>query len=320
MMYPLVQDLAVDGVPVTLTCRVLGFSQQAFYKWQANPVTNRDWGDARLINAALDIHHNDPAFGYRFIADQLTQAGITASENRVQRLCQQQQIWSVFAKKRGLSRRAGPPVHDDLVDRDFTAPAANVTWLTDITEHPTSEGKLYMCAIKDVWSTRIVGYSIGHRMTASLAVSALSNAVALRDPNGTTVHSDRGSQFRSTAFVSALKYHGLVGSMGRVGACGDNAAMESFFALLQKNVLDRQRWTSREELRVAIVIWIERTYHRRRRQRRLGKLTPIEYETMHSAANAAGTHSTPQVNQSRGRPKHARYATRPTRTPQTQTR
>ena len=193
----------------------------------------------------------------------------------------------MFAKKRGLSRRAGPPVHDDLVDRDFTAAAPNVTWLTDITEHPTSEGKLYLCAIKDVWSTRIVGYSMSHRMTASLAVSALSNAVALRDPAGTVVHSDRGSQFRSTAFVTALKSHRLVGSMGRVGACGDNAAMESFFSLLQKNVLDQQRWTSREELRVAIVIWIERTYHRRRRQRRLGRLTPIEYETINKAAHAA---------------------------------
>jgi putative transposase len=287
MMYPLVQELAVTGTPVALTCRVLGFSKQAFYKWQANPMCDRDWDDAHLINQALDVHHDDPAFGYRFIADQLAERGLVASENRVQRLCQQQGIWSVFAKKRGLTRKAGPPVHDDLVDREFTATARNVTWLTDITEHPTSEGKLYMCAIKDVWSTRIVGYSIGPRMTADLAVSALRNAVALRDPVGTIVHSDRGSQFRSRAFVTALKSHRLVGSMGRVGACGDNAAMESFFALLQKNVLDRQRWTSREELRVAIVIWIERTYHRRRRQRGLGRLTPIEYETLNMTAHAA---------------------------------
>ena len=135
-------------------------------------------------------------------SDQLAEHGIAASENRVQRLCQQQQIWSVFAKKRGLSRRAGPPVHDDLVDRDFTAPAANVTWLTDITEHPTSEGKLYLCAIKDVWSTRIVGYSMSHRMTAALAVSALSNAVALRDPDGTKVHSDRLSLVNISACVT----------------------------------------------------------------------------------------------------------------------
>ena len=287
MRYPLVLDLAAVGIPVAMTCRVLGFSTQAFYKWRADPVTDREWADAHLINAAIDIHHDDPAFGYRFIADQLAGHEITASENRVARLCSQQRIWSVFAKKRGLTRRAGPPVHDDLVGRDFTATAPNTVWLTDITEHATAEGKLYMCAIKDVWSTRIVGYSISDRMTAELAVAALRNAIGLRDPVTTIVHSDRGSQFRSNAFVAALKKAELRGSMGRVGACGDNAAMESFFSLLQKNVLDRQRWATREDLRVAIVIWIERTYHRRRRQRGLGRLTPIEYETLNTAPRAA---------------------------------
>ncbi len=125
-------------------------------------------------------------------------------------------------------------------------------------------------------------------MKASLAVAALRNAIALRAPAGTiVVHSDRGSQFRSTACVSMLRRNRLTGSMGRVGACGDNAAMEWFFALLQKNFLDRQRWTTREDLRLAIITWIERTCHRRRRQRALGRLTPIEYETINQAATAA---------------------------------
>ena len=251
-------------------------------------MSQRDWDEAQLINAALDIHRDDPAFGYRFIADELPARGITAGENRVARLCSQQRIWSVFSKKPGLGRKAGPPVHDDLVARQFTAAGPDRIWLTDITEHPTGEGKLYLCAFKDVYSNRIVGYSMGSRMTAQLAVSALRNAIALRSPAGTLiVHSDRGSQFRSAAFVRTLRNHGLTGSMGRVGACGDNAAMESFFALLQKNVLDRQRWTTREQLRLAIITWIERTYHRRRRQRRLGRLTPIEYETINQAAHAA---------------------------------
>jgi transposase InsO family protein len=287
MTYPLVEDLAADGIPVAVTCRVLGFSKQAFYAWRRNPVSQRDWDDAHLINAAFDIHYDDPAFGYRFIADELSARGITAGANRVARLCSLQRIWSVFAKKRGLTRRAGPPVHDDLVRKVFTADAPNAVWLTDITEHPTAEGKLYLCAIKDVYSGRIVGYSIDSRMKASLAVSALRNAIRLRDPAGTVVHSDRGSQFRSRMFVKVLHRNGLVGSMGRVGACGDNAAMESFFALLQNNVLDRQRWRTREDLRLAIVTWIERTYHRRRRQRRLGRLTPIEFETINRHATAA---------------------------------
>jgi putative transposase len=288
MKYPLVLDLAADGVPVAVACRVLGFSKQAFYAWRRSPVSHRDWDEAHLINAALDIHADDPAFGYRFIADELAAAGFSAGENKVARLCSQQRIWSVFSKKRGLNRKAGPPVHDDLVRRQFNAARPDELWLTDITEHPTAQGKLYLCAIKDVWSNRIVGYSMDSRMTAQLAVSALRNAISLRSPVGTIVlHSDRGSQFRSTAFVTMLRRNGLIGSMGRVGACGDNAAMESFFALLQKNVLDRRRWATRDELRLAIITWIERTYHRRRRQRALGRLTPIEYETINQAATAA---------------------------------
>jgi transposase InsO family protein len=288
MTYPLVLDLAADGIAVAVTCRVLGFTKQAFYKWRAKPVTQRDWADAHLINAARDIHEDDPGFGYRFIADELPAKGITAGENRVARLCSQERIWSVHAKKRGLNRKAGPPVHDDLVKKVFTAPGPNLVWLTDITEHATSEGKLYLCAIKDVYSNRIVGYSIDSRMKASLAVAALRNAIALRTPSaGLIVHSDRGSQFRSKKFVRVLKAHHLRGSMGRVGACGDNAAMESFFALLQKNVLDRQRWPNRHQLRLAIVSWIETSYHRRRRQRGLGKLTPIEFETIQPVALAA---------------------------------
>lgn len=191
--------------------------------------------------------------------------------------------WSAFGKKkaRGKSRKAGPPVHDDLVQRVFTADAPNRLWLTDITEHRTSEGKLYLCAIKDVFSNKIVGYSIDARMKSRLVVNAIDNAAALRgNVAGCVVHSDRGSQFRSRKAIRALARHRMVGSMGRVGAAGDNAAMESFFSLLQKNVLNRRSWATREQLRIAIVTWIERTYHRRRRQDRLGRLTPVEFETM----------------------------------------
>lgn len=287
-MYPLVLDFAADKIPVAVTCRVLGFSKQAFYAWKQNPVTDRDWDDAHLINAALDIHSDDPEFGYRFICDELVlEHCIRAGENRVSRLCSQQGMWSVIVRRRGAGRRPGPAVHDDQVERDFTATAPNRLWLTDITEHPTDEGKLYLCAVKDCFVGRIVGYSIGDRMTSQLAVNALTNAVLLRDPVGTVVHSDRGGQFRSRKFVGSLRAAGLTGSMGRVAACADNAAMESSFSLLQKNVLNRRRWRTRDELRLAIITWIERTYHRRRRQRGLGRLTPIEFETIYTAAEAA---------------------------------
>src|SRR5690606_11323845 len=178
-------------------------------------------------------------------------------------------------------RRPAHAVFDDHVQRVFRADAPNRLWLTDITEHrTTTEGKLYCCAIKDVFSNRIVGYSISDRMTAKLAVDAVRNAVARRgDVAGCILHADRGSQFRSRAMARKLRRHDMVGSMGRVGAAGDNAAMESFWSFLQANVLNRQRWTTRQELRLAIVVWIERKYHRQRAQDTLGGLTPIEFES-----------------------------------------
>src|SRR5206468_18685 len=175
-------------------------------------------------------HADGPAFGYRFIKDALEDdRGIEASGNRVARLCSSHGIFSVLAKRKGRRGRPKEPVHDDLVRREFTARCPNVLWLTDITEHRTDEGKLYLCAVKDAFSNRIVGYSIDGRMKASLAVAALRNAIGLRGPTGTIVHSDRGSQFRSGKFVRMLRHGGLVGSMGRTGTCADNAAMESFF-------------------------------------------------------------------------------------------
>jgi hypothetical protein len=282
MMYPLVRELAGDGIPVTVTCRVLKIARQPYYRWLAAPVTDVEWRDAHLANAVFDAHRDDPEFGYRFLADEVRDAGFFACERTVWRICAANGWWSVFGKAKTRKRaRAGAPAHDDLVRRVFTADAPNRLWLTDITEHPTGEGKLYLCAVKDAYSNRIVGYSIADRMKARLAVQALDSAVARRGQvAGCILHSDRGSQFRARKLHRALTRHEMVGSMGQVGSAGDNAAMESFFALLQKNVLNRRRWATRAELRIAIVTWIERTYHRRRRQIVLGRLTPIEYETI----------------------------------------
>ncbi|MBU8830560.1 IS3 family transposase [Mycolicibacterium goodii] len=280
-LYPLVSELAADGIPVAVTCRVLKLARQPFYRWLANPITDAELVEAYRANALFDAHHDDPEFGYRYLVEEAREAGESMAERTAWRICSQNRLWSVFGKKRGKNGKVGPPVHDDLVERDFTADAPNQLWLSDITEHRTDEGKLYLCAIKDVFSNRIVGYSIDSRMKSRLATTALSSAVARRgDVAGCILHSDRGSQFRSRRFVHALGRHEMVGSMGRIGAAGDNAAMESFFALLQKNVLDRRRRRTREELRIAIVTWIERAYHRRRRQAGLGRFTPIEFEAI----------------------------------------
>ncbi|MEU4926157.1 IS3 family transposase [Streptomyces yokosukanensis] len=280
-IYPLVKELAAGGVPVTVTCRVLKLARQPYYRWLDRPVTDAVLEEAYRANALFEAHHEDPEFGYRFLVDEARDAGLVMADRTAWRICRDNRWWSVFGKRRGRIKKAGPPVHDDLIRRDFTADGPNRLWLADITEHATGEGKLYLCAIKDVFSKRIVGYSIDARMKSRLAVAALNNAVARRGHvAGCILHSDRGSQFRSRKFVWALDGHGMAGSIGRVGAAGDNAAMESFFSLLQKNVLDRRSWATRQELRIAIVTWIERTYHRRRRQASLGRLTPVEYETV----------------------------------------
>lgn len=150
------------------------------------------------------------------------------------------------------------------MDREFTAHRPNELRLTDITEHPTSVGKLYLCAIKDVFSNRIVVYSISHRMKTKLAVDALKMAVARRgNATGCVMHSDRGSQFRAKNCLAVIRHNLRTGFTGQVGSARDNAATQSFFALHQKNVLDRQRWSTRHDLRMAIITWLERTYHRR---------------------------------------------------------
>lgn len=291
MSYPLVRELAGDGIPVTVTCRVLKIARQPYYRWLKDPITAAELDEAYRANALFNAHRDDPEFGYRLLVDEARDAGESMTPRTAWKICSSNGWWSAFGKpNRAKNGKPGPPVHDDLcayVDRHgvtrhrFEATAPNELWLADITEHRTSEGKLYLCAVKDVHSNRIVGYSIDSRMKSKLAVAALNNAVARRgDVAGCVLHTDRGSQFRSRKFVRALGRHDMVGSMGRVGAAGDNAAMESFFSLLQKNVLDRRSWATREELRIAIVTWIERTYHRRRRQDRLGRLTPIEFETI----------------------------------------
>lgn len=286
-MYPLVAELAADGVAVAVSYWVLKLARQPYYRWLKTPITGSEAVQAYRANALFDAHKDDPEFGHQLLADKDRDAGEPMADRTAWRITSSNDWRSVFGKKRGKGRRPGPPVHDDrcaVVDEHgrtrhvFDAERVNQLWLVDITEHKTAEGKLYACAIKDTLSGRIVGYSISSTMKSRLAVQALDNAVAMRgDVAGCIVHSDRGSQFRSRKFLRALGRYRMIGSMGRVGSSGDNAAMESFFALLQKNVLDRRFWPTRKQLRIAIVTWIERTYNRRCR---LGRLTPIEFETI----------------------------------------
>lgn len=277
-------ELQRDGVPVTLTCRVLKLCRQQYYRWRDEPFTDAELDEAWLANAIFDAHRDDPEFGYRFIADEVRAAGWDVSDRTVWRICSENGWFASFTNKQRNAKAAAPATaaHDDLVRRNFTAVAPNEVWVSDITEHRTDQGKLYLCIIKDLFSNRIVGWAIDDRMKARIVVAAIEMAVARRggEVAGCIFHSDRGSQYRSRKVHRALARYGLIGSMGNVGTAADNAAAESFFALLQKNVLNTGRWATRHQLRIAIATWIERTYNQRRRQAALGRLTPHEYETI----------------------------------------
>ncbi len=136
-------ELAADGIPVAVTCRVLSIARQPYYRWRARPVTETELERAHRANALFDAHRDDPEFGYRFLADEARDAGVSMADRTAWRICSSMGWWSAFGKKRGRNgRKAGPPVHDDLVQLDFTATAPNRLWPADITEHRTTEGKL----------------------------------------------------------------------------------------------------------------------------------------------------------------------------------
>jgi putative transposase len=168
------------------------------------------------VNELVDAHDADSTFGYRFLADEVAMGGWHVSERRVWRLCSDMKLWASYLKKAGSGKTPGPAVHDDLVERRFGTDEPNALWFTDVTEHWTSEGKLYLCSLEDAFSSRIVGYSIGSRMTRHLACGALRNAIALRAPVGTIVHSDCG-QYLSIRHTERLGEAEIVASVGSKG-------------------------------------------------------------------------------------------------------
>jgi hypothetical protein len=196
MIYPLVRELAGDRVPVTVTCRVLGIARQPYYRWLACPVAGAELDEAYLANASFDAHRDHPEFGYRFLADEVRLAGRDVCDRTVWRICRDNGWWSSLGRpRRRKGRSPGTPAHDDVVRRDFTAGAPNRLWPPDITEHPTGERTLYMCAIKDAWSNRMVGYSIDERMKARLVVtrSATRSPVGARPPAASCIRSAAAS-------------------------------------------------------------------------------------------------------------------------------
>ncbi len=258
---------------------MLRVTERGYRAWRDRPMSQRTIRHEMLAETIANIHRaSRGCYGARRVHAELVHGlGIRVGRDQVARVMARTGLRGLAGTRKRYVNREHLVTTEDLVNRDFTATAPNQLWCTDITEHPTREGKIYCCCVIDVYSRKIVGWAIDMRQTTDLVLNALDMAVEARKPSQTVVHSDHG-QFRARRFRRALRRHGLVGSMGRVGAAGDNAAMESFFSTLQTNVLDSRRWATMAELRLAGTHWIEATYHQRRRQRRLGRLTPVEYQ------------------------------------------
>ncbi len=290
MKFRLVCELAADGVVVAVACRVLAVSTSGYYEWRGRPPSPRAVADETLTEQIVEIHAmSRETYGApRVHAELRLGLGVRCGRKRVARLMRIAGLHGIYWRRPKRTRPA-PAVHDDLVLRRFVADAPNRLWLTDITEHPTREGKVYCAAVLDVYSRRIVGWSIADHLRTELVVDALEMARWRRrpPPGQTVVHSDRGSQYTSWAFGHRLRAAGLLGSMGRVGAAADNALMESFFGTLQRELLDRRNWTTRAELASAIFEWIEGWYNPHRRHTSIADLSPVDYERLHTAADEA---------------------------------
>ena len=272
-----------------MTCRVLNVSRSGYYEWRGRGPSARDVADAYLANEIRDIHRASRAtYGAPRIGFELRLGrGVRVGGKRIARLMRVLGLVGVCAaRKRG--HRPAPAVHDDLVQRRFIADAPDRLWCTDVTEHPTSEGRVYCAAVLDVYSRRIVGWSIADHMRSELVVDALQMARWNRQPQpGTILHSDRGSVYTSWIFGHRLREAGLLGSMGRVASSVDNCMMESFWSTMQRELLDRQHWATRTDLASAIFEWIEGFYNPVRRHTSIDGLSPVEFEHLHKHAATA---------------------------------
>jgi putative transposase len=287
MIYTFIARRCSD-LPVATCCRVMRVSTSGFYAWKACPVSDRDWDDALLTNTIIDIHRmSRRSYGSPRVHSELVLGfGTRCSRKRVERLMRQARVQGIY-RRRGhdCTRRDGSEPADDLVGRMFDPDGPDRLWVMDVTEHPTGGGKLYLAAVLDAYSRRVVGWSIADHIRSELVVDALQMAIWRRQPkDGQTIaHSDHGAQYTSWAFGRRLRAAGLLGSMGSIGDCFDNSVAESFFGSLQLELLDEHRWDTHDQLANAIFDWIECWYNPRRRHSYCNMLSPIDYETATAA-------------------------------------
>jgi putative transposase len=249
--------------PIATMCRLLGVSASGYYAWQGRRCCARTAGDAVLLKSIRETHEQSYAtYGAPRIHAELAAKGIRIGRKRVARLMRAAGLAGVSRRKgpRTTRRREGARPAPDLVERNFTAERPDQLWVADITYIPTWASFLYLAVVLDAFSRRVVGWAMATHLRTQLVLDALEMALRQRRPQGVIHHSDQGSQYTSIAFGSRCRQAGVRPSMGSVGDCYDNALCESFFATLECELIDRRRFPSHSEARMAVFEFIEGWY------------------------------------------------------------
>ncbi len=270
--------------PVAIQCRVLDVSRSGYYAWRKRPVSQAAQRREELTTQIRQIHEraHHGCYGSPRVHRQLVDEGNACNRKTVAKLMKQAGIRaSTFRRFRVHTTDSNHPhpIAENIVNRDFTPPGRNMAWVADITYIPTAEGWLYLAAVEDLYSRKIVGWSMSEQIDSRLVTDALQMAVDRELPTaGLIAHSDRGVQYASDHYQRVLQHHGITCSMSRKGNCWDNAPMESFFATLKKELVHQRSYPTRAAARQSLFEYIEIFYNRVRRHSTLGYLSPIMFE------------------------------------------
>jgi transposase InsO family protein len=271
--------------PVTLMCQMLDVSRSGYYAWRGRPASQRESRRVELMAQIRAAHeHSRGTYGSPRVTVELKSSGVSVCENTVAKYMRQARV-RVTPRRRFVPRTTDPahphPIAANVLDRDFAAADPNRKWACDLTYVWTDEGWLYLSVVIDLFSRRVVGWSMNDDLKAQGVAEALSMAVARRKPTpdtGLLHHSDRGVQYACELYRSVLEEHGITASMSRPGNCYDNAVAESFFGTLKTELVHRTRYRTRAEARASVFEWIECWYNRKRRHSSLSYLSPEAFE------------------------------------------
>ena len=288
MRYEFIRDYRHE-FRVSKMCEVLEVSRSGFYSWLKRPESKRTHDNRKLLSAIfIAFNSSRQTYGSPRLTVELNESGVSCSENRVARLMRINDIRAVGKRKYRVTTNSKHknPVAENLLDRNFSVDDPNAVWLSDMTYIWTKEGWLYLAGVIDLYSRMLVGWSMGARMTTELTLDALHQAIDRRDVTPALMHhSDRGSQYAAGEYQELLDKTEMICSMSRKGDCWDNAPMESFFATLKAELVDREQFRTREEAKAKIFDYIEVFYNRKRRHSTLDYKSPVDFERLHNLSS-----------------------------------